>query len=492
MENYEIYKDIERRCGGNIYIGVVGPVRTGKSTFIKSFMDRLILPNIQDPNEKQRTRDELPQSGDGKTIMTTEPKFIPGEAVKVTLGDGTELSVRMIDCVGYMVEGASGHMEGDSPRMVNTPWSSEKIPFEEAAETGTKKVIEEHSSIGILVTTDGTVTDLPAQAYAEAEKRAAEELSALNKPFVMLLNTKYPSSADSKAAAEEMSAKYSVPVIPVNCKNLKGSDIEDILNSVLYEFPLTEISFSFPGWTEPLPNDNGLKAGFIETIREACSDISKLKDVKNIIPLISENENLKKCYIDKISPADGSAKIDIALKDDLFYKVLSETTGTEITSDSMLISTIKQLSEAKAEYDKIKNALNEANAKGYGTVSPQLSETVLDEPSLIKQGSRYGIKMKAKASSLHIIKAPIETEVSPIVGTEQQSRELLEYLRDQYENDREKIWSYNIFGKTLADLVNEGLSGKLMNMPENAQQKLCLTVEKIVNHGSGGLICILL
>ncbi len=492
MENYEIYKDIETRCNGNIYIGVVGPVRTGKSTFIKAFMDRLILPNIQDPNEKQRVRDELPQSGDGKMIMTTEPKFIPGEAVKVSLDDNAEFSIRMIDCVGYMAEGAMGHMDGDVPRMVSTPWSDEKIPFEQAAETGTRKVIADHSSIGIVIATDGTVTDLPRSSYLTAEKRVIDELKELNKPFVVVLNTSSPTSAEATALKDEMEGEYSVPVIPINCKNLKGSDIENILTTVLYEFPITEIKFNLPGWIDPLPKDNSIKASYISSIIDTCKDINKLKDVKDILPALSENENTKKSYIDKLSLSDGSAVIDISLHDNIFYNVLSETTGTDIASDSQLISTIKQLSEAKKEYDKIKNALNEVNVKGYGAVAPQLSETELEEPTLIKQGNSYGIKMKARSQSLHLIKANVETEVSPIVGTEEQSKELLNYLKDQYENDRDKIWNYNIFGKTLADLVNDGLNKKLNNMPEDTQQKLCSTIEKIINHGSGGIICILL
>ncbi len=492
MENYEIYKDIESRCGGNIYIGVVGPVRTGKSTFIKSFMDRIILPNIQDPNEKQRVKDELPQSGDGRMIMTTEPKFIPGEAVKVSLDDNAEFSIRMIDCVGYMADGAMGHMDGETPRMVNTPWSDEKIPFEQAAETGTRKVIADHSSIGIVIATDGTVTDLPRSAYLAPEKRVVDELKELNKPFVVVLNTNAPNAAETTALKEEMEKEYGVPVIPVNCKILKGSDIESILSTVLYEFPITEIRFNLPGWIDPLPKDNSIKASYINTVKSVCSELDKLKDIKSILPALSENENTKKAYIDKLSLGSGSAVIDISVHDNIFYNVLSETTGTDIASDSQLISTIKQLSEAKKEYDKIKNALNEVNAKGYGTVAPLLSETDLEEPTLIKQGSSYGIKMKARSASLHFIKAPVETEVSPIVGTEEQSKELLNYLKEQYENDRSKIWNYNIFGKTLADLVNEGLNKKLNNMPEDTQQKLCSTIEKIINHGSGGIICILL
>ncbi len=492
MENYDIYNEIKDRCGRNIYIGVVGPVRTGKSTFIKSFMDRLILPNIKDPDEKQRTKDELPQSGDGKTIMTTEPKFIPGEAVKVNLDENTEFSVRMIDCVGYMAEGAAGHLEGDSPRMVATPWSDEKIPFEQAAEIGTKKVIEDHSSIGILVTTDGTVTDLDRSAYVPPEKRAASELSALNKPFVIILNTKNPSSAEAVSLARAMEKDYSVPVIPVNCQNLKGSEIELILKSVLYEFPISEISFDFPGWIDPLPLENSLKSGFAETILNTYKDAKRLKDIEKMTPDLSSNENIKSWRIEKLSLCDGKAEILINLKDNLFYSVLSETTGTEITSDRELISTIKELTQAKEQFDKIKNALTESDARGYGTVSPLITETELEEPVMFKQGLGCGIRLKAKANAFHIIKAPIETEVSPVVGTETQTKDLLTYLKEQYSQDPQSILSCQIFGKPLSDLITEGQSSKLSGIPDETRQKLCQTITKIQNKGSARLICILL
>ncbi|MCD7778043.1 MAG: stage IV sporulation protein A [Clostridiales bacterium] len=492
MEKYEIYKDIKNRCGGNIYIGVVGPVRTGKSTFIKSFMDRLILPNIADENERKRTTDELPQSGSGKIITTTEPKFIPGEAVKVKLDENTDFSVRMIDCVGYMAEGAAGHMDGENPRMVSTPWSKEKIPFEDAAEIGPKKVINDHSSIGIVVTTDGSVTDLPREAYVKAEKRVISELNSINKPFVILLNTSAPNSVETEDLRSKMEEEYGAAVISVDCMNMNTGEIEDILRNVLYEFPVDEISFNLPGWIEALPNDNSLKAGLIETVLEAFKDIKKLKDIAPLMSEVLNNENVKKCYMEKMSLSEGTALIDISVLDNLFYNVLSETTGTEITSDSQLISIIKELSEDKREYDKIKNALREADAKSYGTVIPGIEETALEEPELIKQGGSYGIKVKAKADSFHIIKAPVVTEVSPVVGSEEQSRELLNYLKSQFENDRDKIWNCNIFGKTLADLVSDGFNGKLNNMPEDAQQKLCKTVERIVNRGNGRLICILL
>ncbi|MCD7905119.1 MAG: stage IV sporulation protein A [Clostridiales bacterium] len=492
MEKYEIYKDIENRCGGNIYIGVVGPVRTGKSTFIKAFMEKLVLPNIADENERKRTKDELPQSGNGKIIMTTEPKFIPGEAVKIKLNETAELAVRMIDCVGYMAEGATGHMDGDSPRMVTTPWSEEKIPFEEAAETGTKKVINDHSSIGIVVTTDSSVTDLPREAYLKAEKRVASELNAINKPFVIVLNTSAPNSEKTVVLQKQMEEEYGVSVVPVDCMNMNTGEIEEILRKVLYEFPVEEISFNLPGWVEALPNDNSLKAGLTDTVLNVFKDVNRLKDIEPSAKGISENENVKKCRIEKISLSEGTALIDIALLENLFYDVLTETTGTPIASDSQLISTIKQLSEDKREFDKIKNALREAEVKGYGTVVPGIEETSLEEPSLIKQGGSYGVKMKASAISFHIIKVPVLTEVSPIVGSEEQSRELLSYLKSRLQNDKDKIWDYNIFGKTLADLVSDGFNNKLNNMPEDAQQKLCRTVEKIINRGNGRLICILL
>ncbi len=492
MDRYEIYKDIETRCGGNIYIGVVGPVRTGKSTFIKAFMEELVLPNIANTHEKKRVRDEIPQSGDGKIIMTTEPKFIPGEAVKINLDNTIEFSIRLIDCVGYMAEGATGYMDGDAPRMVTTPWSEEKIPFEQAAETGTRKVINDHSSIGIVVTTDGSVTNLPREAYIPPEERVVNELKAINKPFVVLYNTNTPTAEKTINEAKAMEKKYGVTVIPIDCLKLKVENIEYILGAVLREFPITEIKFRLPGWIDPLPDDNPIKNAYIQSILCGAESINRIKDVDNMLDIVLQNENTKKASVEKINLSDGSALIDIAVNDNLFYKTLSETTGTDIFSDSQLISTIKQLSAANAEYNKIKNALNEVNVKGYGAVAPQLTETRLDEPELIKHGGSYGIKMKAKAYSLHLIKAPLETEVAPIVGTEEQSRELLNYLKEQYKNNPEKIWSYNIFGKTLADLVNDGLNNKLTNMPEQAQLKLCKAVEKIINHGSGGIICILI
>ncbi len=450
------------------------------------------MPNITDENERKRTKDELPQSGSGKIIMTTEPKFIPGEAVKVKLDENAEFSIRMIDCVGYMAEGASGHLDGDSPRMVSTPWSEEKIPFEEAAEIGTKKVIRDHSSIGVVVTTDGSVTDLPREAYIKAEKRVASELGAINKPFVIVLNTAFPDSPETGLLKEQMEKEYGVSVIPADCMRLTAGEIEEILKSILYEFPVEEIGFNIPGWIEALPNTNSLKKSITDTVWEVFKDANKLKDIGELVPKISENENIKKCYMEKISLSEGTALIDISVLDSLFYDVLSETTGEEITSDSRLISIIKQLSADKKEYDKIKNALREADAKGYGSVIPGIEETSLEEPSLTKQGNSYGIKMTAKADSIHIIKVPVVTEVSPIVGTEEQSRELLSYLKSRFDSDKGEIWDYNIFGKTLADLVSDGFNSKLTNMPEDTQQKLRQTVEKIINRGNGRLICILL
>ncbi len=492
MENYDIYKGIAERTAGDIYIGVVGPVRTGKSTFIKRFMDLLVLPNIENNYNRERAKDELPQSAAGKAIMTTEPKFVPSEAVEITLNDNVNFKVRMIDCVGYLVEGAMGHLDGDTPRMVSTPWSEDKMPFEEAAEIGTKKVINEHSTIGIVVTTDGSITDIERDHYLDAESRVVSELKAINKPFVMLLNTVKPYAPETESLRAELSERYEVPVVPVNCEQLKAEDINSILEKVLYEFPVREIKINFPKWIETLHMDHWLKHSLIDSVKNILKQVSKLREIKDNVLAFEENEYINKAYIDKISLGEGSANIEVRVDDSLFYRILSETTNMSIESEYQLISTIKVLAEAKKEYDKVKFALEEVNRKGYGVVTPSLEEMRLDQPSIVKHGSKYGVRIKATAPSIHLIRADIETEVAPIVGTEQQSQELADYLIKEYETDQSKIWDYNIFGKSLHDLVNDGLQNKLYRMPEEAQMKLQETLQKIINEGSGGLICIIL
>ena len=492
MENFNIYKDISERTKGDIYIGVVGPVRTGKSTFIKKFMDLLVLPNIENNYNRERTKDELPQSSAGKTIMTTEPKFIPNEAVKLNLGENVNFKVRMIDCVGYLIPEAVGHLDDDKPRMVSTPWSEEKIPFAEAAEIGTKKVISEHSTIGIVVTTDGSVTEMDRKNYVKAEERVISELKELNKPFVVLLNTTKPFSQEVEELKNELIIEYKSPVIAVNIAQLKAEDINTILEEILFEFPLKELKFNLPKWIETLDVKHWLKNSLVEEVKELLPKVDKLRNLKENIKLLENNEYIKKSYIDDVNLGEGKGTVEISLNENLFYKILSETTTTEINNEYELISIIKLLSESKQEYDKIKYALEEVKRKGYGIVTPTLDEMILEKPEITKHGSRYGIKIKATAPSLHLIRADIETEVSPIVGSEEQSEELANYLIEKFENDQEKMWAYNIFGKSLSELVNDGLNTKLYRMPEETQLKFQETLQKIINEGKGGLICILL
>lgn len=492
MENYDIYKDIAERTQGDIYIGVVGPVRTGKSTFIKRFMDTLVLPNVENAYIKERSKDELPQSAAGKTIMTTEPKFVPGEAVEITLDESINFKVRLIDCVGYLIPGATGHLDEGQPRMVSTPWFEEKIPFVQAAEIGTKKVINDHSTIGIVITTDGSITDIERDSYIEAEERVISELKNINKPFVMLLNTTKPYAPETEALRAQLIEKHKVPVLPVNCAQLKADDITAIMEKILYEFPVKEIKINFPKWIETLTNSHWLKQNMISVVKGIISSLSKLREIKDSILTMENNEYIKKAYIDKIYLGEGSANIEIALDDNLFYKVLSETTGMEIDGEYQLISTIKILAEAKKEFDKVKYALEEVKRKGYGIVTPVLDEMKLEEPVIVKHGSKFGVKLRASAPSIHLIRADIETEISPIVGTEKQSEDLINYLNDEMSDDPAKIWELNMFGKSMHDLVKDGLSSKLFRMPEDAQMKLQETLQKIINEGSGGLICIIL
>ena len=492
MEKFDIYQDIAERTGGDIYIGVVGPVRTGKSTFIKRFMDLLVLPNITNTYTRERAKDELPQSASGRTIMTTEPKFVPNEAVEITLGGNADVRVRMIDCVGYLVPEAEGHMDGELPRMVHTPWSENAMPFREAAEMGTKKVITDHSTIGIVVTTDGSVTELPRENYVEAEERVVSELQEMGKPFIILLNTAMPYSEATQAQKAELQGKYGVPVLAVNAAQLKAEDIRKILEQVLYQFPLKELRFFFPGWVETLEQSHWLKQGLTAALKEVMSKADKLADVDGAIDSLGETDFLKKAYTDHILPGEGAADIALNFDDGLFYQILSETVDMPIENDYALIQTIKMLSETKREYDKIAAALNDVQRKGYGVVAPVFEEITLEKPEVFKQGSRYGIKLKAKGESIHLIRADVETEVSPIIGNEEQSREFIDHLISDYEEEPEKIWDLNIFGRTLSSMVSDGMQNKIYRMPEDAQMKLQETLQKIVNEGSGGLICIIL
>ncbi len=492
MENLSLYQDIRSRTDGDIYIGVVGPVRTGKSTFIKRFMDLLVIPNIDNEYKKERAQDELPQSAAGRTIMTTEPKFVPNEAIEITLGDNVRFKTRLVDCVGYLVNNAIGYLEDDVPRMVKTPWSDEEIPFETAAELGTAKVISEHSTIGILVTTDGSITDIPREDYINAEERVVSELKALNKPFVIVLNSDNPSSDYVIDLARSLEEKYQVSVLPTNCSNLSIDDINDIFSKLLYEFPIEQMNITLPKWVEILDSEHWLKVQLMSEIKEAFSNISVLKQVNESVRAIKSTEIISNTTLNEINLGNGNISINIELNNSLFYQILTEMTGINIEDEGSLFSNLTSLAQTKKEYDKIAYALEEVKAKGYGIVMPSMDDLILDEPEMVKQGSRYGVKLRANAPSIHMIKANISCEVSPIVGSEKQSEELVTSLLADFDNDPKKIWESNIFGKSLHELVNEGLQNKLYRMPEDAQMKLQETLERIVNEGSGGLICIIL
>ena len=492
MENLGLYQDIQNRTDGDIYVGVVGPVRTGKSTFIKNFMDLLVIPNIDNEYKKSRAKDELPQSAGGKTIMTTEPKFVPNEAIEITIDDNIKLKTRLVDCVGYLVDNAIGHLEDDMPRMVKTPWSDEEIPFERAAEIGTKKVIEEHSTIGILVTSDGSITDIERDDYIKAEERVVRELKALNKPFVIVLNSDNPNSEYTKGLAKDLSQKYNVGVVPIDCINLTIDNINEIFSTVLYEFPASQINITFPKWVDGLSYDHWLKKSLYSSIKSCFENTCVLKEVNSCLDSLNTTEIIAKSFVSEVSLGSGEVNVRIDLKEDLFYKVLTEISGVQIQNEGDLFGIISSLANTKSKYDKISYALEEVMAKGYGIVTPSMDELILEEPEMVKQGSRFGVKLKATAPSIHMIRADIQTEVSPIVGSEKQSEDLVNYLLSEFESDPKKIWESNIFGKSLHELVNEGLQDKLCRMPEDAQGKLKETLEKIVNEGSGGLICIIL
>lgn len=492
MEGYEIYKDIAKRTQGDIYIGVVGPVRTGKSTFIKKFMETLVIPNIDNGPIKERAIDELPQSAVGRTIMTTEPKFIPNEAVEITNDDDTKFRVRLIDCVGYIVPSALGYIEEDVPRMVNTPWFDKQIPFNMAAEIGTKKVIEEHSTIGLVITTDGSIGEIDRNDYIESEDRVISELKEINKPFIVLINCVNPNSLSAKKAKEEIELKHNVTAVCVNCLSLTKDDISKIIKMVLVEFPIKEIDIDVPSWIENLEIDHWLKKSIMDSIYKTMKGIKKVGEIKKCVNQICENEYIKEIAKSETNLGNGICKIEINPKEDLFYKVICELTGLEICSDGDLVNVLKDFAKIKEKYDKIEDALEQVMNTGYGIVNPTIDELKLEEPEIVKQGGKYGIKLKASAPSIHMIMSNIETEVAPIVGSEKQSQELVEYLLNEFKENPAKIWESNIFGKSLYDLVNEGLYNKLNKMPLDARDKLRETLTRIINEGSGGLICIIL
>ncbi|NSW90641.1 MAG: stage IV sporulation protein A [Firmicutes bacterium] len=492
MDNYNIYRQIAERTQGDIYIGVVGPVRTGKSTFIKRFMDLLVIPNIENEYDRERAKDELPQSATGRTIMTTEPKFVPNEAIKIVLDENAQLKVRLVDCVGYLVKGALGYLENNAPRMVSTPWFDHQIPFEEAAELGTRKVINDHSTIGLLVTTDGSITEIQREEYVEAEKRVVNELKSINKPFIIILNSTRPFANETLKLKEELEEKYLVPVVNVNVAQMRIEDINNIMEKVLFEFPICEIGINLPEWVDALDSNHWLRIKFMDSIKEALKNVKKIREVKDAVAKFSGLEFIKKAYIEKIDLGVGNVSMELSTPDELFYRILSELTGLEIEGDRRLVSLMKDLARIKKEYERVEYALHEVKVKGYGIVMPQIEELSLEEPEIIKQGNRFGVRLRASAPSVHMIKADIETEIAPLVGSEKQSEELVDYLLKEFENEPGKIWNSNIFGKSLHDLVTEGLYNKLSRMPEDSQLKLQETLQRIINEGSGGLICIIL
>lgn len=491
MDNFNLYNDIKARTGGEIYLGVVGPVRTGKSTFIKRFMEQLVLPGMEDTHTKERTRDELPQSSAGKTIMTTEPKFIPKEAAEISLGDGVDVRVRLIDCVGFMVEGAAGHIENDEERRVKTPWFEEEIPFTEAAELGTRKVITDHSTIGLVVTTDGSFGDIRRGNYVAAEEKTIKELKTLNKPFLVLLNSMRPYSEETKQLARQMEETYGVRVMPVNCEQLKKEDILTILEAVLNEFPVTEIDYYIPKWLEILPADHWLKAGIIQAVREMMKKTVHMRDLQSALP--PENgEAVKRIKIMSMKMDDGSVQAEVQVDDSHYYRILSEYVGMPIEGEYQLMQTLRELASMQKEYEKVADAVNQVRMKGYGVVTPDRGEIILDEPQLVRHGNKYGVKMKAQAPSINLIKAQIETEIAPIVGNEQQAQDLIRYIRENAGQGEDGVWSTNIFGKSIEQIVDDGIQAKVSQLTEDCQSKLQDALQKIINDSNGGMICIII
>lgn len=492
MEKFEIYDDIRERTNGEIYVGVVGPVRVGKSTFITEFMKKLVIPNITGKHSKERTIDELPQSADGKTIMTTQPKFVPNEAVKISVHDGVELKVRLIDCVGYLVSGAMGHIENDAPRKVKTPWSEEEMPFEQAAEIGTQKVMKEHSTVGIVVTTDGSVTEIARPNYVEAEERVVNEMKESGKPFVIALNCKSPASSETKKLASSLEEKYGVPVIALNALEMKESDIDKVFEKLLYEFPVTSIKVSMPRWLQALDFDDEIIQEITAEMRNFAQGMSKLSDIDKTRIAFTESEFFDPVTFSSVEMGDGTVKFSVIPKDGLFYRVLSKECGYEINDDFELINYIKELAVAKLEYDKIKDALEQVKETGYGIVAPRESDFEIEEPELVRQGSKFGVKIKASAPSLHILRVDVATEVTPLVGTEEQSRELVSDLALQIQESPQAIWQTNLLGKSLSELIGDNINSKIIMMPVDAQKKMRKTLGRIINEGKGGIICILL
>ncbi len=492
MEQSRIYEDIALRTDGDIYIGVVGPVRTGKSTFIKRFMETLVIPNIENVYMKERARDELPQSGSGRTIMTAEPKFVPEDAVEISIDGGAMMSVRLIDCVGYMVDGAVGNMENGAERMVTTPWFDHEVPLSEAAETGTKKVVTEHSTIAIVVTTDGSITDIPREGYVQAEERVIGELKELGKPFIVLINSAKPDGEAAQELMAEIEGKYGVSSMPVNCMELDGDDIEKIIRSVLYEFPISQFGVYLPSWVDALPMDSEIKRAVYTAVRSGCENMEKISDARESVKKISSCDSVSSASIKEMELGTGKVTVVLEMPRSLFYETLSQRSGLNVNDDGDLMSMLTELAKIKHEYSKIEDALRDVRETGYGIVLPDKDELVLQEPEIVKQGGRYGVRLKASAPSIHMMMANIETEVSPAVGGERSSGDIINYLLQEFEGDVTKIWESNIFGKSLYDIASEGLNTKIKRMPDDAREKLRETLQRIINEGSGGLICIIL
>lgn len=488
--NTSIYEDISLRTKGDIYIGVVGPVRTGKSTFIKRFMDTMVIPNIDDKFQQERARDELPQSSAGRTIMTTEPKFIPEDAIQISMDNTTDVRVRMIDCVGYIVPSSEGYIEDNEPRMVMTPWSDTEIPFNMAAEIGTKKVIDEHSTIGLVITTDGSISSIPRVEYEEVEERVIDELKSLGKPFVVLMNTIEPKSEQAVFLSQEMSNKYNVPVLPVNCLELTESEIKEILLNILYEFPVSSIGIDLPCWFKALDADDELRSSIVSSFMSSSTNVTSIRSAYSITSMT--NENIKSIEISNVDLSTGKVMIECDIDNSYFYSLLSKKCSVELKNEQDLLREITVLSELKAKYERISNALEQAEETGYGIVMPSVDELSLEEPEIMKQGGKYGVRLKAHAPSIHLIKCNTYTEVAPIVGSESQSEELVKYLLNEFESNPSELWDTNIFGKSLNSLVNEGLNNKLYRMPDDARNKFRETIERVINEGCSGLICIII
>lgn len=492
MEKVDIFKDIAERTGGDIYLGVVGAVRTGKSTFIKRFMETVVLPNIISEADRVRAKDELPQSAAGRTIMTTEPKFVPNHAVKISVAEGLEVNVRLVDCVGYAVEGAKGYEDESGPRMINTPWFEEPIPFQEAAEIGTRKVIQEHSTLGVVVTTDGTIAEIPRSAYVEAEERVVNELKEVGKPFILLINSANPNGYEARALRDELAEKYDIPVLVNSVPDMGEEDMLAVMREVLYEFPVHEVNVNLPSWVMVLDEKHWLRTSFENSVRDTVKDIRRLRDVDRVVGQFTEYDFIERASLAGMNMGQGVAEIDLYAPDELYDQILMETVGVEIRGKDHLLQLMQEFALAKREYDRFADALEMVKTTGYGIAAPPLEEMTLDEPELIRQGSRFGVRLKATAPSIHMIRVDVESEFAPIIGTEKQSEELVRYLMQDFEENPIKIWESDIFGRSLHSIVREGIQGKLAMMPDNARYKLQETLGRIINEGSGGLIAIIL